>query len=147
MGCNTSKVDYDNCSIFIPPLEICHCISVYDGDTITVAKHFSINGTSKTYKYNVRIAGIDTPEIKTKNLIEKKYALMAKKYVENAILGKTIHLENISYDKYGRILANVYYYCKTKQNIADELLQNNLAKPYFGGKKIETNWDIYYNDC
>lgn len=43
-------------------------IKVYDGDTITVV----FNYNNKYYKWNCRLNGIDTPEIKSNNEDEKK---------------------------------------------------------------------------
>ena len=44
-------------------------ISVYDGDTIKAL--FPLNGVM--YKWNCRLVGIDTPEIRTRNLKEKEF--------------------------------------------------------------------------
>ena len=45
---------------------VCKCIKVYDGDTITVA--FIPKGLKDFYKYTIRLNGIDSPEIKSKNI-------------------------------------------------------------------------------
>ena len=42
---------------------ICKCVSVYDGDSITVV--FMPKGLDTYYKYTIRLTGIDTPEIRT----------------------------------------------------------------------------------
>ena len=44
-------------------------VSVYDGDTIRVV--FPI--LNKLYKWNCRITGVDTPELRTRDELEKKY--------------------------------------------------------------------------
>ena len=44
-------------------------ISVYDGDTIKVV--FPLNDIF--YKWNCRLMGVDTPEIRTRNTKEKEY--------------------------------------------------------------------------
>lgn len=133
---------------FIPPIQECYCISVYDGDTITIVKKFSINNEEpQFYKYSVRLSGINTPEIRTKDLIEKKYGLLAKDKLTNLILNKMIKLEDISYDKYGRILAKVFIYDNNEKiDICKKLIEMNLAEPYFGKKKEKTNWELYYNN-
>ena len=55
---------------------------IVDGDTIDVDIDlgFSISFTSR-----VRLAGIDTPESRTRDLLEKKLGLEAKAYLKNAI--------------------------------------------------------------
>ena len=133
---------------FIPPIQECYCISVYDGDTITVVKKFSINDEEpQYYKYSVRLSGINTPEIRTKDLVEKKYGLLAKDKLTNLILNKIIKLEDISYDKYGRILAKVFISENNDTiDICKKLMDMNLAEPYFGKKKKKTNWELYYNN-
>lgn len=109
-------------------------ISVYDGDTfkVNVEKLPPIIGK----EILIRIAGIDTPEIKTKNSQEKIMALEAKVFVEEKLKNaKEIMLVNIRRDKYFRILADVFI---DQENLGEELLKNNLAKPYFG--KTKPTW-------
>jgi micrococcal nuclease len=103
-------------------------VKVYDGDTITVVfKH-----NHEYNKWNCRIYGIDTPEIKTKNAEEKKQAIIVRDYLRDKILDKIVTLECMGFDKYGRLLANVFY---NDKNIADAMIENNYAKAYFGGTK------------
>jgi endonuclease YncB( thermonuclease family) len=56
---------------------------------------------SKLYKFSVRILGIDTPELKTKNVGEKELGIIARNALSDLILNKVVKLENVSYDKYG----------------------------------------------
>ena len=117
-------------------------ISVYDGDTITVACNFHWDKYT-AYKFNIRLAGIDTPEIKTKNKEEKKIAILAKNYLEKLILNKKILLKNIKYDKYGRILANISL--PNEEDISSILLKKKFAVKYDGGtKNVPINWLEYY---
>ena len=103
-------------------------VKVYDGDTITVVfKH-----NDEYNKWNCRIYGIDTPEIKTKNAEEKKQAIIVRDYLRDKILDKIVKIECLGFDKYGRLLANVFY---NDKNIADAMIENNFAKAYFGGTK------------
>lgn len=137
-----------DCIKFIPPIQKSYCISVYDGDTITIVKQFSCDGEPpKYYKYSVRLYGIDTPELRTKNAVEKKYAIMAKNAVIELILNKMVELEDISYDKYGRILAKVFVTDERgfKINISEKLVEMRLAKRYYGKTKEVTDWEQYYN--
>lgn len=103
-------------------------ISVYDGDTITVVfKH-----KDEYNKWNCRIYGIDTPEIKTKNPEEKKAAIIARDFLKDIILEKIVVLECLGFDKYGRLLINVFY---DDKNISNIMIENNHGKAYFGGTK------------
>lgn len=91
---------------YIPDIKNAFVIKVYDGDTITIAYHLN-NDTTKCYKASTRLRRIDCPEIKTKNQREKEMALRAKLLVSNLCLDKVILLENIGYDKYGRLLSEI----------------------------------------
>lgn len=79
---------------------------VVDGDTYII----NINGVDKT----VRLIGVDTPESVAKG--EKAYkncpeGKEASRYIKNLIDGNEVYLEyDVSRtDKYGRVLAYVYY--------------------------------------
>lgn len=79
-------------------------VRVVDGDTYKI----NIDGTEQT----VRLIGVDTPESvssdESKNCVEGKDASV---YVKNLITGKRVYLEYDAgqTDKYGRVLAYVYY--------------------------------------
>ncbi len=108
----------------------------YDGDTITV----KIPGVHPLIGENisVRVKGIDTPELKTKDQCEKEKGRIAKKLTENIMKkAKRIDLKNIERDKYFRILADVEYDGKDLKNT---LLKNNIAHEYSGGSKPKLNW-------
>jgi len=110
--------------------------SNYDGDTIT----FNIPDVHPLFgeKISVRVNGIDTPEIKTKNSCEKSAGRSARSLVENLLKrAKRIDLVNIGRDKYFRILADVVF---DGRNLKDVLLGQNLAYAYDGGTKKPPNW-------
>jgi endonuclease YncB( thermonuclease family) len=105
-------------------------IKVYDGDTITVVfKHNDVYN-----KWNCRIYGINTPEIKSDNKDEKKAAIAARDFLKDLILNKIITIECLDFDKYGRLLGNIFY---NDKNIMKIMIENNFAKLYFGGTKEE----------
>ena len=81
-------------------------VSVYDGDTCKL-NLFLEDG--KLYKFNIRIDGYDSPEMKSKNILEKKFAQRSKEYLGNMILGKIVNIECGDFDKYGRILGKKYF--------------------------------------
>lgn len=112
----------------------CHVLSVYDGDTCTVVYNIN-NNENSPFVINVRIFGIDTPERKTKNELEKKAGLLLSKYVSDIILGKNLLLEILDWDKYGgRIVGNIII---DNDNLTNLLLSNKLAKSYDGKTKKE----------
>ena len=53
---------------------------VIDGDTIDVIIDL---GFDIMYKSRVRLFGIDTPESRTRDLVEKKYGLMSKDFLKD----------------------------------------------------------------
>mgnify|MGYP001213064773 FL=1 len=117
-------------------------IKIIDGDTVDVDIDLGFNVVLKDER--VRIAGIDTPESRTRDLEEKKFGLLAKARVKE-LLGKTCVLKtqiNKSGEdmkgKFGRILGDFNVY----DNVTDswKLLTNILiseghAVPYHGQNK------------
>ena len=137
-----TKIGWKDAKIFVPPVEEAYVIKVYDGDTITVATAFPWE-PQVAYRFSVRILGIDTPEKRTKDDDEKYVANIAQKFVADRILNKFVTLQNVSTDKYGRLLANVY--TSDGVSIGEELIKNNLAVAYDGGtKKTPDNWKTFY---
>lgn len=136
------NITWSTTKVFIPPLTDGYVIKVYDGDTITIATKLPLIDDENYYRFSVRLRGIDTPEMKTTNEDEKEIALLAKDHVTSLIYNKTIQLQDIDYDKYGRLLAKVYY---EGNNISDSLLEKRLALAYDGGTKvIPDSWKLYY---
>ena len=89
-------------------------------------------------KINVRLFGVDTPEIRTKDKCEKEKGRTAKKLVANLLKNaKRIDLENIERDKYFRILAEVKF---DQKSLSQVLIKNGLAYAYFGKTKPKINW-------
>jgi endonuclease YncB( thermonuclease family) len=112
-------------------------IKVYDGDTITIASRLSFQN-SPIYKFPVRLLGIDCPEIKGSTENEKALAKTARDALASKINGKTVTLKNVSTEKYGRLLADVYL---DIENINQWMLNNNYAVKYDGGTKSRPdNW-------
>jgi endonuclease YncB( thermonuclease family) len=92
---------------FTYPITSGHVIKVYDGDTITIASKMPYEN-SPLFRFNVRLNGIDTPEIKSKNKNEKALAILARDSLSQLIMNKNVTLNNVKNEKYGRILADVY---------------------------------------
>jgi endonuclease YncB( thermonuclease family) len=133
-----TNVSYNDTVIFIPPIEYGKVVKVYDGDTITIATKLPLEN-SPVYRFSVRLAGIDSPEIKAKTNIEKMLAQKSKQVLENIILDKVVKLKNISFEKYGRILADVYV---EDLFVNQWMIDNKHAVVYDGGKKERpVEWD------
>ena len=108
--------------------------SIYDGDTFRV----NINSYPKIigHKMSVRLSNVDTPEIRGKCTQEKLLARKAKQFTVNFIRqAKSLQLRNMRKDKYFRIIADLYN--QDNKNLANELIKNNLAVSYQGGKKLK----------
>lgn len=113
-----------------------HYVKNYDADTVT----FNINGIHPFFGKNisVRVNGVDTPEVKTKDTCEKELALKAKQYVKDLFLkSKRVDLRNIKKGKYFRIVADIYL---DNQNLSTLLLDKKYAYKYDGGTKLNINW-------
>lgn len=103
-------------------------LRVVDGDSISV----NVNNCNVDFfckKVDIRIAGIDTSEMRSTCPLGKELAIKAKAMVEASYPpGSTAVLSNPKRDKYGRILAEL-------PAIADKLLKSGLAVSYNGEKK------------
>ena len=107
-------------------------ISVYDGDTFRV----NIDSLPPIVGKNIaiRVNGVDTPEIRGKCQYEKNLALEARDFVRGKLANaKEIKLTNLQRGKYFRVVANVLV---DGVSLEQELLDNELAYEYSGGKKL-----------
>lgn len=115
-------------------------LKVVDGDTIDVVIDlgFDISFTSR-----VRLAGIDTPESRTKDLAEKALGLECKKYLADRIKAAknvVIRTEKMdSSEKYGRILGWLYLDGEGN-SINHEMIEKGYAWGYLGDTKVK-NFD------
>ena len=125
---NIKKFSFENYETIIK------VIKVIDGDTITAIFKFK----DEFYKSNFRLNGIDTAEIHSKNENIKKIATDAKKYLTNLITNKNLKATFLNFDKYGRILINIFL--DTNELVSDNLINGGYAKKYNGGTK--ESWEI-----
>ena len=115
----------------------CKVLKVIDGDTVDV--DIDLGFGTWIHNERVRIMGIDTPESRTSNDIEKKFGLAAKSRLQE-LLGETAILKTqVSKKgedmkgKFGRILGN--FATEDGRNCADILCEEGHAVAYFGGAK------------
>ena len=113
-------------------------VDIYDGDTIKVVLPFD---QRSFYKFNARLYGIDTPELKSDDEKIKKLGLKAKERLAQLIgwekEGTTVAVvwvECLEWDKYGRLLINIREN-PGGESFGDTLIKEKLAYAYDGGKK------------
>lgn len=109
---------------------LAHVARVRDGDSIDVIAHVW-PGTQM--RVSVRLAGIDAPELRARCDEEKRLAVAARDRLSDLVSTGPVHLKQVRGGKYfGRILARVSANGTDVQKI---LLNENLARPYRGGKR------------
>jgi|TARA_Y100000310_G_scaffold145881_1_gene145281 micrococcal nuclease len=98
---------------------------IIDGDTIDVNVDL---GFDVKIKQRVRLYGINTPEVRTKDLNEKKKGLEATEYLKK-ILPKEFVIETIlnKRGKYGRVLGILWV---KDVNINEKMVNEGYAKRY-----------------
>ena len=122
---------------FTYPISGGYVIKVYDGDTITIAAKMPYEN-SPLFRFNVRLNGIDTPEIKSKNINEKNLAKKARDSLSQLLLNKNVTLQNVKNEKYGRILADVYL---DELHINKWMIDQSFAVAYDGKtKEVPLSW-------
>jgi hypothetical protein len=111
---------------------------IVDGDTIKATLDLGY----ECYKtVTVRLVGIDTPEIRSNNPLEREAAELSK-----SVLGKLfefgwdgqVELESESLDVYGRPLGRIFMY-KLNVDVARALRQLKAAR-YYSGSNARNPW-------
>ena len=110
---------------------------IVDGDTIDVLIDL---GFDILFASRVRLAGIDTPESRTKDLKEKALGLESKEYLKKYLKdAKTVVIKTEKMDsseKYGRILGWVYVDGNTV-SLNDMMINDGYAWGYLGDTKVK----------
>ena len=112
---------------------------VLDGDTIDVTIDL---GFDLYKKERVRIAGVDTPEKRTRDLEEKKLGLDATKWLKDKLEGAIDGDDELSIrtelvggvGKYGRLLGWLYI-GDSNLSLNEQMITEGYAWAYDGGKK------------
>ena len=116
-------------------------VEVYDGDTCKIAIYFK----NEFMKFTMRMLGYDTPELRTKNEIEKKFGYISKEMLERLILNKIVKVFCHKFDKYGRILCSIIVINmdnKEEINVNDYSFMIDIRK----SKKIDGTLNIFVYD-
>tara|TARA_R110000751_G_C13745722_1_gene477899 strand:- start:476 stop:844 length:369 start_codon:yes stop_codon:yes gene_type:complete len=107
---------------------------VVDGDTIDVTLEL---GFDISYRGRIRFQGINAPESRTRDAVEKQAGLAAKRYVEDWVNGleKRVIIQTSLDDrgKFGRILGRILN--DDGECLNDEMVSLGHATPYDGGKR------------
>ncbi len=159
-----TETDILNCTKDTPEFSLCgltlygKVLEMYDADTCKIALPLENN----IYKFTCRLNGIDTPEIKPrKDKPNRDNEIMWAKKARNELLSlvcetKIDNLElkkdeiiNIlqnnkrlvkvkcdQFDKYGRLLVELYNKENDSKSFNDILVEKNLAVNYDGGHKV-----------
>jgi len=110
---------------------------VVDGDTIDVDIDL---GFDISFSSRVRLAGIDTPESRTTDKVEKTLGLESKEYLKKAIdASKTVVIKTEKMDsseKYGRILGWVFL-DGSEVSINQKMINEGYAWGYMGETKVK----------
>jgi micrococcal nuclease len=119
----------------------CKVIKVIDGDTVDVDIDLGFDIIIKGER--VRIMGIDTPESRTRDKVEKKFGLASKARLKELIGGKSGPILKTQINrkgedmrgKFGRILGD--FVTDDGRLVTDILVEEGHAVAYFGGSKEE----------
>ena len=110
-------------------------VDVYDGDTVKIVFPLSEKEPDRLYKWNCRLINVDTPELRTKNLKEKEFGKLVRNKLREKILDNLVYISCMDFDKYGRLLVEIFEDSEYKISINNWLISNEYAKEYHGGKK------------
>ena len=120
-------------------------LRVVDGDTVDVDIELGFGVVLADER--VRIMGIDTPESRTSDKVEKLFGLAAKNRLKELLGKQPILKTQIAKDgedmkgKFGRVLGDFSVYdAKTDswRPATEVLIEEGHCVPYFGGSKEET---------
>jgi micrococcal nuclease len=110
---------------------------IVDGDTIDVDIDL---GFDISFSSRVRLAGIDTPESRTKDKMEKTLGLESKEYLKKLIYeAKTVIIKTEkmnSSEKYGRILGWVFL-DGSDVSLNQKMIDDGYAWGYMGETKVK----------
>jgi micrococcal nuclease len=119
-------------------------VHIVDGDTVDVDIDLGFGIWMKDER--VRLMGIDTPESRTRDLVEKKFGLASKKRLTELLNADIVLKTQVNKDgedmkgKFGRILGDfdVYYAPQDRWMPATEIMiLEGHAVPYMGGNKSD----------
>lgn len=120
-------------------VKLCKVVSIYDGDTCRVV--FNHNGHIN--KWNIRMNGYDTPEMRPSKSLPNRDEIKAKakeskNYLKSLIANspdQLVYLKCGTFDKYGRLLGEMYVNADDTQSVNQLMVANGYGYEYHGGTK------------
>ena len=113
---------------------------IVDGDTIDISIDL---GFDLTKKERVRLAGIDTPEKRTKNQTETERGYQATEFLEMHLMEATKLTVRTEKDgKFGRMLGWLYKTDEDTMSINQIMIDKGYAWAYDGGTKVRNLEDL-----
>ena len=120
----------------------CKVLRVVDGDTVDI--DIDLGFGMWMHKERVRMMGIDTPESRTRDKVEKKFGLASKARLKELLpVGSKQHLKTEidrsgedKKGKFGRILGD---FLVDDKKCTDILIKEGYAVEYFGGSKDDVD--------
>lgn len=122
----------------------CKIVKIVDGDTVDVDIDLGFGIWVRDER--VRVHGIDTPESRTRDKVEKKFGLASKKFVESILKKGSIQTlvterpGDEAKGKFGRILGKFRVYDNVTDSwmfMGDIMIREGYAVAYHGGSKEE----------
>ena len=117
----------------------CKILRVVDGDTVDV--DIDLGFGVWMHKERIRLYGIDTPESRTSDKVEKVYGNLAKDFVKSYLpkgSSQTLQTEKDKTGKFGRILGRFLVYdgdTDAHIHLGDIMIREHLAVAYHGQSK------------
>ena len=119
--------------------KLCKVVDIYDGDTCRVV--FNHNGY--IHKWNIRMNGYDTPEMRPSKLLPnrdeiKKKAKESKNYLKSIISNsedQLVYLKCGTFDKYGRLLGDMFINRDDTNSVNQLMIDKGYGYEYHGGTK------------
>lgn len=123
-------------------------LRVVDGDTVDV--DIDLGFGVWMHKERVRMMGIDTPESRTRDKVEKKFGLASKEYVKAYLPIGSMQILKTEIDKsgedkkgkFGRILGDFLVYDSeqdAQRKLTEIMIDQGYGVAYFGGSKDEVD--------
>jgi endonuclease YncB( thermonuclease family) len=106
-------------------------IEIIDGDTFLAEAHV---WPGHSVRVNIRVRGIDAPEMKSRCERERFAALHARSVLAELLGEGAVSISNIGGAKYyGRVLADVA--TPDGSAVSEIMLEREIVRPYRGGKR------------
>ena len=111
---------------------------IVDGDTVDVDIDLGFSTVLK--KQRVRLMGIDAPESRTRDLVEKLFGNASKKHLTHLLSEGDITLISHDKGKFGRILGELFVHNEDESviNVNKQMIDDHHAVEYTGENKDTT---------